>query len=603
MKFVRTFKLIFLFSFAILLFSNVSYAQSGTVSCSVLLGQPEAIKCSSQTGAAAGCPASSNFSCCPYTFDADALLRYNAIDKAFCADPANLFGNECHTDATWTGWGWLHEANYWDVDDTVLAPSCSNGDASDVPPAGPNYNLCPAGFRMMGRNNGFAPTCYELWCAYNPDGACCTGPGGACDNTPPPASDPPGTMACCEQVTGASPSQECIYTNSATTGECGQCAGGSTPSPVSDPPTLCSDSLGVLCCNDTTSAIQCIDGMYETAQNLLTGTTTAGCMDAPPINQCGGLASNGELCWLNSQCGSGVCDFDASGIKRCLGVPTGGACSGVDGSCVCEITTDQCLDPENDGTFNCLDPNSLCSLPSDPVCDSSNPDPDAECCDVSGVVYTCDSTLAPPTCQPTGACEAPGNLCTPTGDPCCDTGADYSCVYYGPEYICETATCTASLGDPCSGPADCCPTTHPNWTCSTTLPRECIINTTGTQCTGTGCCSGTSGYVCQSGYCVPDPTGACNPTVIVAAYTGPIIEFHDLISRLYTLLFPIALFIGIAFIVKAGYTLMTSEGNPQKVKDGQEELTAAIIGTFFILLSVAILRVIIRSILGVSVGF
>jgi hypothetical protein len=63
------------------------------------------------------------------------------------------------------------------------------------------------------------------------------------------------------------------------------------------------------------------------------------------------------------------------------------------------------------------------------------------------------------------------------------------------------------------------------------------------------------------------------------------------------------LFIGIAFIVKAGYTLMTSEGNPQKVKDGQEELTAAIIGTFFILLSVAILRVIIRSILGVSVGF
>ena len=48
---------------------------------------------------------------------------------------------------------------------------------------------------------------------------------------------------------------------------------------------------------------------------------------------------------------------------------------------------------------------------------------------------------------------------------------------------------------------------------------------------------------------------------------------------------------------------MTSEGNPQKVKEGQEELTAAIIGTFFILLSVAILRVIISSVLNVPVGF
>jgi len=43
---------------------------------------------------------------------------------------------------------------------------------------------------------------------------------------------------------------------------------------------------------------------------------------------------------------------------------------------------------------------------------------------------------------------------------------------------------------------------------------------------------------------------------------------------------------------------MTSEGNPQMVQQGQEQLTAAILGIIFILLSAAILRVIISSILG-----
>ncbi len=48
------------------------------------------------------------------------------------------------------------------------------------------------------------------------------------------------------------------------------------------------------------------------------------------------------------------------------------------------------------------------------------------------------------------------------------------------------------------------------------------------------------------------------------------------------------------FVVIAGYTLMTSEGNPQKTQEGQEQLTAAIIGIAFILLSSAIIRVIIN---------
>ncbi len=46
----------------------------------------------------------------------------------------------------------------------------------------------------------------------------------------------------------------------------------------------------------------------------------------------------------------------------------------------------------------------------------------------------------------------------------------------------------------------------------------------------------------------------------------------------------------ILLIVAAGYQLMVSQGNPEKVKEGRERLTAAIVGLIFIIFSVAILQ-------------
>jgi hypothetical protein len=45
---------------------------------------------------------------------------------------------------------------------------------------------------------------------------------------------------------------------------------------------------------------------------------------------------------------------------------------------------------------------------------------------------------------------------------------------------------------------------------------------------------------------------------------------------------------------------MVSQGNPQQTQDAQEQLTAAILGIIFILLSVTILRVILGKVMGIT---
>lgn len=81
----------------------------------------------------------------------------------------------------------------------------------------------------------------------------------------------------------------------------------------------------------------------------------------------------------------------------------------------------------------------------------------------------------------------------------------------------------------------------------------------------------------------------------------PLVTVEDLLRIFFAISLPAGVIFGAWQIIQAGYTLKTSEGNPQKIKDGQEQLTAAVMGTIFILLSLVILRVIIRSVLGANV--
>jgi hypothetical protein len=55
-------------------------------------------------------------------------------------------------------------------------------------------------------------------------------------------------------------------------------------------------------------------------------------------------------------------------------------------------------------------------------------------------------------------------------------------------------------------------------------------------------------------------------------------------------------------IIIAGYKLMTSQGDPEKVKNAREQLSAAIVGLLFIIFSLVILEFITRDVLGLP-GF
>lgn len=72
----------------------------------------------------------------------------------------------------------------------------------------------------------------------------------------------------------------------------------------------------------------------------------------------------------------------------------------------------------------------------------------------------------------------------------------------------------------------------------------------------------------------------------------------EFIAKLFNVVFPLAILIGFIKIILGGYKLMVSQGDPQRVADGKEDLTAGITGMLFVLLSIGILRAIIGSLIG-----
>jgi len=132
------------------------------------------------------------------------------------------------------------------------------------------------------------------------------------------------------------------------------------------------------------------------------------------------------------------------------------------------------------------------------------------------------------------------------------------------------------------------------------------------------CCSGSScdaGLSCTSGMCLTSnpapmpgnagesPTcnygGGTNNGINTAIGCIPITDTNAFIG--FILKWAIGIGGGIAFllIIYAGFMIMTSSGNPERLKAGQELLTSAIAGIIMLIFSVFILRVIGINILGI----
>jgi hypothetical protein len=81
---------------------------------------------------------------------------------------------------------------------------------------------------------------------------------------------------------------------------------------------------------------------------------------------------------------------------------------------------------------------------------------------------------------------------------------------------------------------------------------------------------------------------------------GQVSDAPGLVDAIIGIAVPLAVICVVVLVIYAGYILMSSQGNPDKLKEGKEILTNAIIGFLVILLSVAILLLISNS-LGLGI--
>ncbi len=69
-------------------------------------------------------------------------------------------------------------------------------------------------------------------------------------------------------------------------------------------------------------------------------------------------------------------------------------------------------------------------------------------------------------------------------------------------------------------------------------------------------------------------------------------ELGAILDKVMNLLFPFAGIVCVIFIIIGGYMWLTSAGDPAKIQQAQGTLTWAIIGLVFVLIAVAIIKVI-----------
>lgn len=281
-----------------------------------------------------------------------------------------------------------------------------------------------------------------------------------------------------------------------------------------------------------------------------------------------------DTCQAPASCTDDSCPMDNITFGICPGTQvccnataTNPSCSSVGGTCISESSF--CSGTVNSNASGCSI-SQKCCIPSAVV---------VTCASLSG--YKCAASCTTPRDDATG-CGTAQHCCPNSELPYCDLGVNQ----------CQTLTCqtgSAFVASNCATGTLCCPKSTSK-TCAQ-LSGECnMINCTRSMVASdcSDCCVGEG---------EPSPYQ-------YNKYVGPTItNLAGLLSPIIRILFYAGLTLGGAFIIYAGYLLMTSEGDPQKTKEGQEQLTAAILGTLFIVLALYILRVIIGLVTGSSPGF
>lgn len=233
--------------------------------------------------------------------------------------------------------------------------------------------------------------------------------------------------------------------------------------------------------------------------------------------------------------------------------------------------------------------------------------------DCLGPTFTCCDTEATSCVGDLGGECVQASDCSSTND----LGPTDDCL--GPTFTCCTppVDCEIDLGGACTTTSNCPgdsnlgPTPDclgPTFTCCDLTTLDCETDLGGECVVTASCPSGAS--LGNTGDCLGPSLVCCDPTpeedddgVPPSEYVGADIEIPQLINLIFTIMMPFGIGLGVFFMIKAGYTIKLSEGNPDKKKQGVEELTSAVLGTLYISFALVILRIIIKAILGGDIGW
>lgn len=237
--------------------------------------------------------------------------------------------------------------------------------------------------------------------------------------------------------------------------------------------------------------------------------------------------------------------------------------------------------------FYCHDPNTNKAACSEvALAAASGPYPDNASCQTACplVKNTCDPSIF----DINSGSHYVGRSCPPLYcESTCDTTVG-SCFCYEPKVLAEP---TCPSGSSWLASLKCCATNN-----------QCVANTVPT-CSYPLVYAEKFGCVRDTPFKATDIQGSCGEGFVDTAIGCiPTAKFTDTMGFVMRWIFLVAGGIIIALIIKNGYTLLTSAGNPEKLKEVRESVTAIVTGILLIIFSLTILRIVGADILGLP-GF
>lgn len=420
-------------------------------------------------------------------------------------------------------------------------------------------------------------------------------------------------------------------------------------------------ALAISCSSTSPCPSASCNGCFRTSYSCVSGTCVASSVSSSLCNSnctgtwcnsatntlCGQTCNSSGACVNNSTtCTSTSCGGTIStptptplsggscspiGSERCANLSTAQTCTasgwGTSTTCpsgyYCQIvgnnpTSVSCIKGCQERGYSCIDQDSCTKqfgyvLSSTYYCSNSA----TICCQIPNAKWGCVSgacqqvtstytgtTYSESTCGGTCAPPPPSS----TGYDCKDSGcvphSGSGTAQYSDESACSKDCITELFpGCPiCTSPAYYDPYTGK---CATRSGRDDIIYSSPTYKT----CDASINQICSPGY-------GCNAKIPASFTSGSLpcgadgqscytafgnisIDTASLVKKFFGIVLSISGGIAVLLIILAGYRMVASQGNPEKIKEAQEHLTAAIIGLLFVIFSFAILKFIGIDVLGI----